>query len=98
MSRLLAFGTAWDACQTLDTEWADEKCVKLKEFFRKVGLKEKVTHVSKVISANAERPLRWKDGEHYGRGRNPQGGGIGPYVVKRSALKAYYDHGKTHGF
>ena len=89
--RLSPFNVAWSACTQCGATWTDEECVRLKEFLRVVGLREKVAHASAVVVSNRGQPLRWRLRLDYGYGSNPQGGARPPYVVKKSAMRAYYN-------
>ena len=92
----------WLLLEKYDAEWTGEQVVKLKDFYVEVGLRHKATHASRTIKENKDPPLKWCEGVHYGRafqrkqGRNAQGGGLRPMMVKRSALKAYYKHLAPH--
>ena len=72
----------------------------LKDFFLQMGprCKGKLKNVGRVCADNKKRPLMWKTNVHFGQattaaeGRvSAQGGGVMPYIVAKSALKAYYD-------
>ena len=87
----------WNAVTKYTAAWTQEQCAKLKDFLREAGLRRKVAHATKVIAANRDAPLKWREDVDYGRGRNPQGGGNPPFVVKRSSLIKYYEHVVRHG-
>ena len=91
------WGMAWGAVDKCTTTWTQEQCAQLKDFLREAGLRRKVAHATKVITANRHAPLKWREDVDYGRGRNPQGGGIPPFVVKRSSQNKYYKHVVRHG-
>ena len=56
----------------------------------------RVTHASRIVDENRDAPLRWVEDTHWGRGvtrgqgRNRQGWGAPPIVVRRSSLEAYH--------
>jgi hypothetical protein len=88
------------ALDTYDAFWTSEDVAKLKDFYLEAGLKHKAPHASRTIKEN---PMRWIENVHYGhaitrsQGRNKQGGGVHPLMVKLSALKKYHRHLVVHG-
>ena len=82
------------------TEVLDERVLQLKEFFTKLGgrFECKKKKCDRVVGSNRQdKRLQWRVGMHYGQagtraeGRVKQGGAGKPYIVCKSALRAYYD-------
>jgi hypothetical protein len=86
----------WGAVSKHDATWTDEQTAVFKDWLKAAGMSHLVNHATRLIAKNREGPLRWRERQHYGRaarraeGRQKQGGGATPFVVKRSALLAYH--------
>ena len=94
------------ASHHLEVEWSDskwnwssEEVVLLKEFLTKMGprCKGKLKSTDRICTDNKKSGvLAWRENVHFGHattaaeGRQPQGGGYKPYIVAKSALKAYH--------
>ena len=91
----------WGELSKYKATWSSEDVVALKEFLMKMGprCKGALTNVGLVCDDNKKScVLAWRNNLHFGQattaaeGRvSAQGGGPKPYIVSKSALKAYYD-------
>jgi hypothetical protein len=89
---LATWASVWPGLPKRTAWWTTEDVVQLKTFLFNVGLTRLSTHASKVITQNKFNALQWVETHEYGRGANPQGGAAGPWMVRKSSLKAYYNH------
>ena len=92
--------TVWADLKKWDASWSDERVVLLKEFFLNLGdsFKGKGKNCDRIVASNRrDARLQWRVGVHYAQaqtraeGRVKQGGAVKPYIVCKSALRAYYD-------
>jgi hypothetical protein len=90
----------WADLKKWDASWSDERVVLLKEFFLNLGdsFKGKGKNCDRIVASNRrDARLQWRVGVHYAQaqtraeGRVKQGGAVKPYIVCKSALRAYYD-------